>query len=312
MCGAVPMGDRLPVIQSPKQPWPLIVQIVAVWAIASIGFMTVGWVVMFGVWVESLVVLGIGMAVPFGAFFLVGTLTKEGSPLTRTVPWRLLWALLVTVFGLLGAVYYVTAVDGLSGVTSSMYLFVGGVGMPFALVTAMLARGWVVPLVTAAVTVGLIVLGAGAPTPQPPDGPSYRLGTAKLPGWQLLLARPAGYAQPTVTVVDGEAVLQYRANLADVPLTDSPKLVIRVAKDREALLTYQEDPENHVYVRRIGAVEAVAIVSKRATQADVLAFVNSVSAATDAEVMSILPPPEKRDETVLERFTATLRRIVAT
>jgi hypothetical protein len=286
------------------------VQLAAVWLVMGLSSAFVGWLVLFGFLVESAVLVLIGMIGPFAVVYLIGTLTSRGSPLTAKPLPRLGWAGLVTVLGLVGAVFYHAVVEASEPAKPPEWLALVGLGVPFALVAAMLAHGLVVRLVAAAVTVAAVAFGIWLPTTMPADDPTSRRAHAELPGGVLLIATPEGYRFPRLTVEDGRATLSYSRSGRAGDLSAFPRLVVRPATVETTEPEYRPDTANHVFVRRIGEAEAVAVVTKSADVEAVREFVLSVRPATDDEVMRLLPvAPGRRDRDVLRRFTTTWARL---
>src|ERR1051325_6570726 len=98
-------GDRMAVIDRLKRSYPVPFQLAAVLVGTVLVLVSAGWLVMWGFWIGSQALVVIGLVPAFGLYFLVGTVTREGSPLTRTPGWRVLWAALVTALALLGVVF---------------------------------------------------------------------------------------------------------------------------------------------------------------------------------------------------------------
>ncbi|WP_147455207.1 hypothetical protein [Saccharothrix australiensis] len=291
-------------IDNPRGALPVVLQLAAVWLVAVLSFATVGFLVLLGFWARALPLVGLGMATPFVLFLLVGALTRAASPLTGTAWWRSLWALLVTALGLCGAVYYACVLEAFGPAHKpSQVLLLAGIGLPFALVAGILARGLVLPLASAAATVALIAVGATAPNALSSDTPAARVAHAGLPGGKLLVARPAGYHPPTLAVADGQAVLEYAATGPDAPLTAEARLITRATLGEGPHLAYREDPAHHVWVRRFGRMEVIAVARKEADKDAVREFALSADEATDAEVMRLLPPAPRREVDVVDRFT---------
>ncbi|WP_158842295.1 hypothetical protein [Saccharothrix deserti] len=290
------------------------VQIAVVWLVMALSAVVVGWLVLFGFFVESAALVAIGMVGPFAVVFLIGTFTAGGSPLTATAPRRIGWAALVTVFGLVGAVFYTSVLEASEPAKPPSWLSIAGIGVPFALVAAMLAHGWAVRLVAVGVTVAAVAFGIWLPGTMPTDDAASRIAHAKLPGGVLLIATPEGYDFPRLTIAEGRANLDYSPNYgpngANGKLHAFPRLVVLPATVETTELVYRPDPTDHVFVRRMGDVEAVAVVSDRADVEAVREFVLSVRPATDDEVRRLLPrAPDRRDRDVLARFANTWGRL---
>ena len=284
--------------------------IVAVWLVMGLSAAFVGWLVLFGFFVESVVLVLIGMVGPFAVVYLVGTLTSRGSPLTAEPLPRLGWAALVTVLGLVGAVFHNAVMEASEPAEPPSWLVLPALGLPFALVAAMLAHGLAVRLVAGAVTVAAVAFGTWLPTTMPADDPASRIAHAGLPGDVLLIATPEGYLFPRLTIADGRATYHYSRSGEGGELHGSPRLVVRPATAGTTEPEYRSDPVDHVVVRRIGEVEAVAAVTKSADADAVREFVLSVRPATDDEVRRLLPvAPGRRDRDVLRRFTDTWARL---
>ncbi|MEU4766719.1 hypothetical protein AB0H12_26025 [Actinosynnema sp. NPDC023794] len=286
------------------------VQIAVVWLVMGLSAAFVGWLVLFGFFVQSAVLVLIGLAGPFAVAYLIGTFTSRGSPLTATPLPRLGWAALVTVFGLVGAVFYNAVLESSEPAEPPSWLALPALGVPFALVAAMLAHGLVVRFVAGVVTVAAVAFGVWLPTTMPGDDAASRIAHADLPGGVLLIATPEGYQFPRLTVSDGLATLDYSRSGDGGELHAFPRLVVRPATAGTTEPEYRQDPVDHVFVRRIGEVEAVAVVTKRADVEAVREFVLSVRPATDDEVERLLPvAPDRRDRDVLRRFTNTWARL---
>jgi hypothetical protein len=247
---------------------------------------------------------------PFAVLFLIGTFTARASPLTGTAARRVGWAALVTAVGLVGAVFYAAVLEASEPAKPPTWLAVAGVGAPFALTAAVLARGLVVRLVAVAVTVAGVVFGIWLPGTMPADDAASRIAHAKLPGGVLPIATPEGYDFPRLTVADDHVTLDYSANGATGPLRAFPRLVVRPATAGPDL-EYRPNLVDHVFVRRMGEVEVVAVVADDADVEAVRAFALSVRPATDDEVQRLLPQaPDRRDRDVLGRFATTWGRLV--
>lgn len=286
-------------------------QIAVVWLVMALSATFVGWLVLFGFFIKSALLVAIGMIGPFAVLFLIGTFTAKASPLTATAPRRIGWAALVTAFGLVGAVFYTSVLEASEPAEPPWWLSIAGVGVPFALVAAVLAHGLAVRLVAVGLTVAGVAFGIWLPSTMPADDAASRIAHAKPPGGVLLIATPEGYEFPRLTVADGRATLSYSPDGAgDRPLQAFPRLVVRPATVETTDVVYQPNSTNHVFVRRMGDVEAVAVVSDEADLEAARAFVLSVRPATDDEVERLLPrAPDRRDRNVLAHFANTWRRL---
>ncbi len=286
-------------------------QIAVVWLVMGLSTAFVGWLVLFGFFVQSALLVLIGMVGPFAVVYLVGTFTTRGSPLTAKPLPRLGWAALVTVLGLVGAVFYNAVVESSGPGKPPSWLALPALGASFALVAAMLAHGLVVRLVAGAVTVAAVAFGVWLPTTMPDDDAASRIAHADLPGGVLLIATPEGYEFPRLHVSDGRATLDYSTSeQGGGELKAFPRLVLLPAADGTAEPEYRPDRVNHVFVRRIGDVDAVAVVTKMADVEAVREFVLSVRPATDDEVKRLLPvAPDRRNRDVLRRFANTWARL---
>jgi hypothetical protein len=287
-------------------------QIGAVWLVMGLTAAFAGWLVLVGFFLHSAVLVGIGMIGPFAVLYLVGTFTPRGSPLTATPLRRLGWAALVTVLGLAGAVFHNAVLESSGPAKPPPWLALPAFGLPFALVAAMLAHGLVVRLVAGAVTVAAVAFGIWLPTTMPPDDAASRVAHAGVPGGVLLIATPEGYDFPHLTVADGQAVLDYTRSGPIGALDTSPRLVVRPATvpASPAEPVYRHDSTNHLVVRRVGEVEAVAVVPDTADVSAAREFVRSARPATDDEVKRLLPvAPGRRDRDVLRRFADTWARL---
>ncbi|MEJ2854409.1 MULTISPECIES: hypothetical protein [unclassified Saccharothrix] len=297
--------------------WPSLVgQIGGVWLGALAAFAGTGWLTILAFVLKSPGLVAVSLVGPLLIFFVIATLTRTAGLLT--VGWlpRVGWAVLVTLLGTLGAVFYMTVLEAIEPAEPGRFLAFVGVGLPFALVTALLVRQWVVQLVALAVTVGAVALGIWAPTTLPADDAASRIAHAKLPGDVLLLATPPDYGFPTLTRKDDEVMLEYRPKGDSKPLAFWPKLVTRpVSPDqpgdvREGDLVYRTWAGDHIYVRREQGYEILAVVSDRVPKDAVRAFLASARPATDDEVKRLLPiSPDRRDRDVPERFARTLGRL---
>ncbi|WP_143532523.1 hypothetical protein [Saccharothrix sp. ALI-22-I] len=286
------------------------VQIAVVWLVMGLSAVVVGWLVVFGFFIGSAGLVAVGMIGPFAMVFLIGTFTAKASPLTATVLPRLGWAALVSVFGLVGAVFYSSVLEASEPVDLPSWLAIPGIGVSFALVAAMLAHGLVVRLVAVGVTVAAVAFGIWLPTTMPADDAASRIAHAKLPGGVLLIATPEGYDFPRLIIAEGHAELAYVSNSDSRELDAFPRLVVRPATVETTELVYRPDSTDHVFVRRMGDVEAVAVVSDWADVEAVREFVLSVRPATDDEVRRLLPQaPDRRDRDVLARFANTWNRL---
>ncbi|PSL52625.1 hypothetical protein B0I31_11294 [Saccharothrix carnea] len=287
------------------------VQIAVVWLVMGLSAAFVGWLVLFGFFVGSLLLVVIGLLGPFAVLFLVGTFTAEASPLTVTPLRRVGWAALVTVLGLVGAVFYSSVLDVSEPAEPPSWLVLPAFGVPFALVAAMLAHGSVVRLVAGAVTVAAVAFGIWLPTTMPGDDAASRIAHARVPGGVLLIATPEGYRFPRLNVRDGQATLDYTPDGPVGELHAFPRLVVRPATVETTEPVYRPDSTNHVFVRRIGEVEAVAVVADVADVSAARDFVLSVRPATDDEVERLLPrAPDRRDRDVLADFTQAWRGLL--
>ncbi|WP_461118866.1 hypothetical protein [Saccharothrix stipae] len=284
------------------------VQIAAVWLVGTLSGATVGWLVIFGFFLGSAVLVAVAMIGPFVLFFLVGTLTARASPLTATAGRRVGWTAAVTVLGLVGAVLYTSVLEASGPAQPPPWLGIAGVGVPFALVAAMLADGLAVRLVSVGVTGAAVAFGIWLPTTMPGDDAASRIAHAKAPGGVLLIATPEGYDFPRLTITDGRATLDYSPSGPVGELHAFPRLVVRPATVETAGLVDQPTTTDHVVVRRMGDVEAVAVVSDAADVSAAREFVLSVRPATDDEVERLLPrDPGRPDRDVLARFARTWR-----
>ncbi|CCH30514.1 hypothetical protein ABZ816_16455 [Actinosynnema sp. NPDC047251] len=295
------------VIDTPKHALPVVIQVVAAFTAALLVMYLGGWLVMFGFWVGSKVLVLVSLIPVFGLFYLIGTVTKEASPLTGTPGWRVLWAALMSVVGLIGVVFYSSALDSWQP-HGPTWLLYGGFGLPVALVAAILVRGVLLPLGTAVVAVALIALANTGPTWQEPDTAKTR---TKAAGVTPYLSPQAGYGSPTFRLEDGRAVVEYAATGPDAPLGERPRLVTHKVKPTtwKDVPVYREDPAAHVWVRRYGEVEVTAIVPKQADKEASLAFAKTARAASDDEVMALLPEPDRPVMRVVDRFTDTMRKL---
>ncbi|MEV8438145.1 hypothetical protein AB0425_12275 [Actinosynnema sp. NPDC051121] len=287
-------------------------QIAAVWLAMGLAGAFAGWLVLVGFFLHSAVLVGIGMIGPFAVLYLVGTFTPRGSPLTATPLRRLGWAALVTALGLVGAVFSNAVVESSGPAKPPSWLALPAFGLPFALVAAMLAHGLVVRLVAVVVTAAAVALGVWLPTTMPADDAASRIAHAGVPGGVLLIATPEGYDFPRLTVADGEAVLDYTRSGPTGALDAYPRLVVRTptVSDVSAEPVYRHDSAVHVVVRRVGEVEAVAVVPDTADVSAAREFALSVRPATDEEVRRLLPvAPGRRDRDVLRRFADTWARL---
>lgn len=297
--------------------WPgLVGQIGGVWLVALAGFAGTGWLTLLGFYLKSPGLVGVSLVAPLLMFFVIATLTRTAGLLTaRWLP-RLGWAVLVTLLGTLGGIFYLAVLEASEPVGPGKVLAFVGIGLPFALVTAMLVRHWVVRLTALAVTVGAAALGIWLPTTLPPDDAASRIAHAKLPGDVLLLATPPDYGFPTLTRDDDQAILEYRPEDGRTPLSYLAKLITRpVSKDqpgdvREGDLVYRTWAGDHLYVRREPGYEVVALMSEHAPKEALRAFLASARPATDDEVVRLLPmAPDRRNRNVPERFAQTLSRL---
>ncbi|MFD1150972.1 hypothetical protein [Saccharothrix hoggarensis] len=291
-------------------------QIAAVWIVMALSATVVGWLVLFGFFVRSPVLVAIGLLGPFAVAFLIGTFTAAASPLTATPLRRVGWAVLVTAAGLVGVVFYEAVLESVEPAKPPSWLAIPAVGVPFALAAATMAHGLVLRLVAAGVTVAAVAYGIWLPTTMPDDDVASRIAHARPPAGVVLIARPDGYAFPDLTTRDGQAELSYRRESADAPLSGFPRVVVRPATvdapetGDDAEPVYRPVSAHHVFVRRMGDVEAVATVSKEVDVAVARDFVQSVRPARDDEVMRLLKrAPDRRDRDVLRRFADTWRRL---
>ncbi|MEU4805205.1 hypothetical protein [Actinosynnema sp. NPDC023587] len=294
-------------IDTRKGALPVVAQLVAVLVGTLLVVYTAGWLVMFGFWVGSRIVVLAGLVPAFGLYYLIGTVTKEASPLTRTPGWRVLWAALVSVVGLIGVVFYSSALDSWQP-HGPTWLLYGGFGLPAVVVAAMLARGALLPLGTAVVAVALIAVADAGPAWQAPDTAKTR---TKALGVTPYTVERAGYGAPVIRVADGQAVAEYAATGPDAPLGEHPKLVTRHVEPASWSddPTYREDPENHLWVRRHGETEVTAIVPKNADKETAREFAQAAGPATDDEVMRLVPAPDRPVLHVVDRFADTMRRL---
>ncbi|MFI9812217.1 hypothetical protein [Saccharothrix variisporea] len=308
-------------INSTRLPrrWPALVgQIGGVWLAALVAFAGTGWLTLLGFYLKSPGLVAVSLVGPLLIFFLVATLTRTAGLLTvRWLP-RIGWALLVTLVGTLGAVFYLEVLEASGpGGPGKVVGFVG-IGLPFALLTAVLVRHWVVQVVAVAITVATVALGIWLPTTLPPDDAASRIAHANLPGGVLLLATPPDYGFPTLTRKDDHAVLEYRPKGAAKPLSYAPALITRpVSRDqpgdvREGDLVYRTWAGDHLYIRREQGYEVVAEMSEQVPKDAVRAFLASARSATDDEVKRLLPmAPDRRNRDVLQRLGQTLSRLTA-
>jgi hypothetical protein len=288
----------------------VVVQIAVVWLVMGLSAMVVGWLVLFGFFIKSAGLVAIGMVGPFAVIFLVGTFTPKGSPLTQTAGRRVGWAALVTLFGLVGAVFYMAVLEASEPAKPPTLVGIVGLGLPFALVAAVLAHGLVVRLTAGVVTVAAVAFGIWLPGTMPADDGASRIAHAKLPGGVLLIATPEGYDFPRLTVADGRATLSYSSRSADQRLDWHPRLSLEPATGETTDLVYQRNYDDHVFVRRMGDVDVTAVVSDDADVDAAREFVLSVRPATDDEVKRLLPrAPGRNDRNVLGRFAATWTRL---
>lgn len=284
------------------------VQLAAVWLVGALSAAAVGWLVIIGFYLGSAVLVAVGMIAPFALFLLVATFTSRASPLTATAGRRVGWTTSVTVLGLVGAVLYTSVLEASGPAQPPPWLGIAGVGVPFALVAAMLADGLAVRLVAVGVTGAAVAFGIWLPTTMPGDDAASRIAHAEAPGGVLLIATPGGYDFPRLTITDGRAVLDYTRSGPTGELRESPRLVVRPATVETTGLVHQPDTTDHVVVRRMGDVEAVAVVSDAADVSAAREFVLSVRPATDDEVERLLPrAPDRPDRDVLARFTRVWR-----
>ncbi|MFJ6674901.1 hypothetical protein ACIQMJ_27690 [Actinosynnema sp. NPDC091369] len=208
-------------------------QIAAVWVVTGLSAAFVGWLVLFGFFVGSAALVGVGMLGPFVVVYLVGTLVPAGSPLTAGPLRRVGWAALVTVLGLVGAVFYHAVVEASTPAKPPTWLVLPAVGTPFALVAAMLAHGLAVRLAAVAVTVAAVAFGLWFPTTMPADDPASRIRNAGVPGGVLLIATPEGYLFPSLSVDQDRVTYRYTPSAPVGAFDASPRLVVRPATDEE-------------------------------------------------------------------------------
>ncbi|NUT53380.1 MAG: hypothetical protein HOV94_39760 [Saccharothrix sp.] len=285
-------------------------QLGLVWLVTALCGAAVGWLVLLGFFLGSAPLVVIGMLGPFAALYAVGTATAKASPLTTGAGRRVGWAALVTVYGLVGAVFFGEALEASGPARRPSWVGITGLGLVFTLVAAILSHGLVVRLVAAAVTVAAVAFGVWWPTTMPADDAASRIAHAGLPGGVLLIATPDGYEFPRLTVGEDRATLDYSPSGPVGDLHASPRLIVRPATVRTTELVRLPDTVDHVVVRRIGEVEAVAVVSDSADVAAVRAFALSVRPATDDEVERLLPPaPDRRDRDVPARFARAWGRL---
>ncbi|MEV0677516.1 hypothetical protein AB0I60_13440 [Actinosynnema sp. NPDC050436] len=295
-------------INTPERPLAVVMQVAAVLVGSLVIMYTAGWVVVFGFWVGSRIVVAVAMVPVFGLFYLIGTVTAEAGPLTRTPGWRVLWAALVSVVGLLGVVFYAAALQSWEP-HGPTWLLYGGFGVPAALVAAILARGTLLPLGAAAVAVALIAVANTGPTWQEPDNAKARRDAL---GITPHTSARTDLGAPVLRVEDGRVVVVYPAAPGE-PLGPDPELATRrvPATRWDESPAYREDPERHVWVWRYGQAEITTTVSKRVDREAALDLARSARPATDDEVLRLVPPADRPVLRVVDRFTATLRELVA-
>ncbi|TQM84818.1 hypothetical protein FHX81_7277 [Saccharothrix saharensis] len=285
-------------------------QIAVLWIAVGVTATAVGWLVLFGFLVESAGLVGVGMLGPFVVVYLVGTLIPAGSPWTATPLRRVGWAALVTVLGLVGIVFHHAVVEASTPAEPPTWLVLPAVGIPFALVAAMLAHGLVVRLAAVAVTVAAVAFGLWFPTTMPADDTASRIRNAGPPGGVLLVATPEGYHHPSLRIEDDRAIYRFTPVDPAVRPGAVPRLVVRPATVEGTEPVHRVDGAEHVVVRRIGDVEAVAVVSDAADVAVAREWVRSVRPATDEEVELLLPAaPGRRDRDVLRPFADAWARL---
>lgn len=288
----------------------VLVQIAVMWLVMGLSAMVVGWLVLFGFLVKSAGLVAIGMIGPFAVIFLVGTFTPGASPLTETAGRRVGWAALVTLSGLVGAVFYMAVLEASEPAEPPTWLALAGLGLPFALAAALLAHGPAVRLIAAGVTVAAVAFGVWLPGTMPADDAASRIAHADLPGGVLLIATPDGYDFPRLTVADDRFALSYSADGRDRPLHAFPSLTVGRATGDTTELVYRRNYGDHVFTRRMGDVEVTAEVSDQADVDAAREFVLSVRPATDDEVKRLLPrAPGRNDRDVLARFARTWSRL---
>ncbi|WP_432974385.1 hypothetical protein [Dactylosporangium sp. CA-233914] len=139
--------------------------------------------------------LAIAAVVVVAALTGVVTVTRDASPLGRTVVGRVFWAVLVAVFGTIGWVAGWAVTDAVGPrVSDSHELWVLFGGVSFALTAALFVRGWAVRTAAAGTVVMLLAAGLVALRRDPGEDLDARLRAAGLSRDTAYVVAIPGYA----------------------------------------------------------------------------------------------------------------------
>ncbi|WP_236795875.1 hypothetical protein [Amycolatopsis sp. GM8] len=137
-------------------------QLAAVWVAGMIVAGSAGWLFVVAAFLSAPVLTVPALLAMFGLVYLIGCLTPGASALSEKAVRRLLWALLITVAGTVGAILIPGVLDALHagrlGAAAVLPL-----GLPFLLVAGMLVRNLPVRVAAAALAVTLVCLGIWLP-----------------------------------------------------------------------------------------------------------------------------------------------------
>jgi hypothetical protein len=299
-------------------PWTFVGQLGGVWAIAAAITLTGGWLVWLA-FLTKFPPLTLVVVVPLlGMIYLLGTLTKAASPLTRRAGIRLLWALLVTVLGFAGAVFVDAVADS---VGPQFQLGLGAVGLlslPFALIAAMLSAGLAIRLAAAGLTATLGFLGYWFPAALPPDDANSRLAHAHLRrDFAIVTELPGGYERELSNPADGNWTLTMRrTNYGD---SARPLTITVHSKGSNCPgcpdgtdSVVGDDMFNQEYIRKSGEVEIhISAFGSTVDNSELLRRLgHSAHQATDHEVITLLPAdPARRNRNVGRQFITLWARL---
>ncbi len=239
-----------------------------------------------------------------GLLYLVGALTKNASPLTRHPGLRVVWALVVCLAGLVGAVFALAA-EAASKPDYRLPPLIGILllALPFVLVAAGLSASWPMRIGGVVVLVAAIALGISLPSSLPPDDVASRLAHSRTPRELLMLVEPpAGYSRGAPVLGDDRVSFTIWANSGRGATID---VTMRPAGRGMDGQPPQSDPSTYVYRRVEGTTEIVvwATWADRIDPEALRKLGPSVHPATDDELMIMLPrDPDRTDRSVPRVF----------
>jgi hypothetical protein len=186
-------------------------QLGSLWLLGTLGAITVGWLLVLAAFLH---LPWLALPVPLvsiATVYLAGFAARTVSPLTVR-PWpRLMWAFVVGISGVLGAIFVVEVAEAFE---PAEWVAVPFLGLPVTIVAGLFVGDWRVRTGAAVLGVALVAGGIAVPAALPEDTAARRLASMGVPHERTLAAAFSGGRLPTKATEDsGSLIVEYAPQL---------------------------------------------------------------------------------------------------